>query len=460
MALGSSVRRRLVRVLLVALLLASGAAVGWAGDALYFTLQPGATLPSSPSSLLLQSPSYIDVPAGAELRVHLLRGDQLLSTSRLVFSSAFSSLSLIPSVPLASFVPTGMSVSSGQPLPGATLTGGMADLNAIAANPSLYKILWTLSTGTMGTPGRAVMTGAPVGFVDLKLAEVSAAVRQSDQKPGSVLIFPRYYSDLYNTARDNTTLSVTNTSPADIAYVRMFFVSGADCSVVEVSFCLNAQQTRSLRMSDFDPGTRGYCIAIATTQSGVPTPFNWLIGQAQMRVTGAGGALYDVTAPALALAQRKGPVTFAGTPELAFDDVMYDRLPSQLAADNVPSQALSQNVTVLTLVRPTTSLVGGNVNPTATLTAFNDTGTSSSTSRALACQYEGVLSSLRFTPTPLNTLLPIDTSGWLRVSAVDNLPLIGLRLNSGQYAGGAPLRTLAFAADYRITVPVKAVICQ
>jgi hypothetical protein len=454
--------RRLARALLLTLVFAAPAAAR-AADALYLALQAATTLPTSPSSLLLQSPSFISVPAGAVLSVHLLRGEQIVSTSRVVFSAAYSNLALIPSVPLAMFEPTGSAVTPGEPLAGAVLTGGTADLAAIAANPGQYRLLWLLSDGSMGVPGRAVMTGAPVGFVDMRVAEVSAAVRQSDQKPGSVLFFPRYYSDLNNSARENTTLSVTNTSPAETAYVRMFFVSGADCSVVEVAFCLAAQQRLSLRMSDYDPGTKGYCVAVASNQSGQPIQFNWLIGQAQMRLAGAtSGALYDVTLPALAVAKRVGGaiVAVGNAAEMAFDDLMYDRLPSQLAADNVPSQASSQNATVVTLARPVASLAGGSVNPTAAFTAYNSGGAASSASRPLACQYEAALSSLRFSPTQLNTLLPSGESGWLKASSPDSLPLIGAQFNTGQFSGGAPLRALAFAADYRISVPLRAVACQ
>jgi hypothetical protein len=462
MAFVSLVGRRLTRTLVCcALLVACASTVARAGDALYFSLQGASTLPATPSSLLLQSPSFIDVPAGAELGVHLFRGDQLVSSSRVQFGAAYSNISLLPSVPLATFVPTGTPVTPGQPLAGATLTGGTADLNAVAANPSQYKVLWYLSAGTMGTPGRAVMTGAPVGFVEMKLIEVAAAARQSDQKPGSALFFPRYYSDLNNAARDNTTLSVTNTSPTDTAYVRMFFVAAADCSVVEVDICLGPQQTRSLRMSDYDPGTKGYCIAVACTQGGAPTQFNWLIGQAQARLS-SGATLYDATLPALAFAKRNSGSLAAvnNAAEMAFDDVMYDRLPSQLAADNVPSQASGQNTTVVSLVRPVANLAGGSLNPTATLTAYNSAAASSSVSRSVGCYYETTLGALRFTPTQLNTLIPADATGWLKISSPDNQPLVGAQFNSGRYAGGTPLRALAYAADYRISVPVKAVVCQ
>ncbi|MCI0665803.1 MAG: hypothetical protein L0220_32500, partial [Acidobacteria bacterium] len=67
------------------------AAVGISGDALYFSLQPTSPLPFSPSSLLIQSPSFIRVPQGALLSVYLLRGNTLVSTSTLEFQAALDS---------------------------------------------------------------------------------------------------------------------------------------------------------------------------------------------------------------------------------------------------------------------------------------------------------------------------------------------------------------------------------
>jgi hypothetical protein len=193
----------------------SALANGSAGDAVYFSLQVAAPLPAAPSSLLVQSPSSINVPAGAVLSVHLMRGDTLLATSTLRFTGAYSNNTLIPLVPVASFVPLGDLPALGEPLAGATLTPSQADLAALAAAPDQFRLLWILSDGVIGTPGRAIVTGAGVGLVNLKLAMVSAAARVGDQKPGSVLFYHRYTSNPTNAAREDTLLSLTNTHPAE-----------------------------------------------------------------------------------------------------------------------------------------------------------------------------------------------------------------------------------------------------
>ena len=201
-----TLRRTLCRpVVLFALLLA--AAPARAGVELYFSFsyQPGDTPPAQPSSLIVPSPTFIDVPAGATLFVHLMRGDTVISTSRMNFAQAVvtsPTAPLIPPVPFASFVPTGSSTEPGVTLVGTMLTPGAVDLNAVVAAPTQYRLLWILTDGITGTPGSVTVTGAPLRFLDLRLSAVFAGAAIGDQKPGSVLFFNRYTSSASNPARD------------------------------------------------------------------------------------------------------------------------------------------------------------------------------------------------------------------------------------------------------------------
>lgn len=429
----------------------------------YYMLQPMDPLGGSPSSLLMQS-SFMDVPAGAVLSVHLVKGHQIISTSKLEFTNAYKNVSPFPSQ-IVSFLSSGSSTVPGEPVPGAKLYSGITDLTPVAASPSQYQLLWSLSDGVIATPGTAIITGGlqTVSFVELKVSGVPAANRQSDQKPGSVLFYHRYLSTIGSNG-DNTTLSLTNTSLTDSVKVRVFFVSAADCQVAEVSLCLAAQQTASLLMSEYDPANKGYCIAVACDAQGRPTQFNWLIGNAQLRQTSpVSSQKYDATLSALALAKR---TTGALTPtnnvaEMAFDDTTYDRLPSQLAADNLPSQgtgAANANATLLTLFRPVANLAGAATSASLNLTLNNNSGQSTTTTQALNCYADVRLSTLRLNPT-LATVLPVGKTGWMRLSPADNGPLIGAQFNSGQYASGASLRAVTFATDYKITVPIKVPSC-
>jgi hypothetical protein len=419
------------------------------------SLQPAFTPPAAPATLLVQSPSALNVPAGAVLRVHLLRDDKIISTSRLEFSAAFSSQSLIPPPPVASFHQTGTGSQPGQPLPGATLTSGAADLAAVAASPAEYRFLWQLSDGYMSLPGQAVFSGNGFGRLTVRVTALAAAARPHVEKPGSLLVFPYYASSLYSTA-ENTTVAVTNTSATEATQLRVLFYSAADCRAAEYAVCLGAQQTLSFKMSDYDPGIKGYCLVYATDAAGQPVQFNHLVGSARLTLPGASGQSFDATLDALAVMKRsEGAVAASnGQAELAFDDVMYDRLPNQLTLDTLPSQVNGQNTTTLLLTR----LASSSAN--ARLTVVSAAGDKSAlTTRSMACQSEVKLPGLRLNPT-LNTLVPADAAGWMKVSAADDAPLLGLYLTTGGANTGGNLRALAYATDFRLTVPVRAVNCQ
>ncbi len=452
--------RLLTVVLAMLVLLGSGSAE----SASYFVLRPTLALGGSPTSLLMQS-SFMDVPAGAVLSVHILKDHQVISTSRLEFTAAYKSTSVFPTQ-IVSFLASGSSTVPGEPLAGAKLYSGITDLTPVAANPNQYQFLWSLSAGVIATPGQAIITGGTqtVSFVSLVLGMTMAALRQSDQKPGSVLFYPRYLSTIGAPNGNNTTISITNTSLTTSGKVRLFFISAADCSSFEQALCLAAQQTTTLKMSDFDPGTTGYCVAVACDAAGNPTQFNWLIGNAQLRQTSPlNGLFYDASLSAIAVAKLTSGAVAAtnNVAEMAFNNTMYDSLPAQLAADNVPSQGTTAgngNATILSLYRPVANLAGGASSTPVTFTINNSTGQSTTTTQSIGCYADLRLNVLRLNPT-LATILSVGKTGWVRISAGDNGPLLGAQFNSGQYASGASLRAVTYAVDYRISVLIKAPGC-
>lgn len=451
-------------------LLAPGiqAATASPGDALYFLLTPNSSLPASPSSLLIQSPSYFDVPAGAVLTVHLMRGDTLVATSTLTFQQAYLNQLQLPAVPVAAFIPPGSPTGGGQPLPNATLEAGTADLTKVALEPSAYRLLWLLSAGVMGTPGRATVFGPPVGLatLDLKLSAVSSALLVGDQKPGSVLFFNRYSSNASNTSREDTTINLTNTSPTQTAYVRLFLITGATCQPAEVQLCLAPQQTVSLLMSDLDPGVKGYAMAVATNLQGEPIQFNWLTGNAILRQPGSNiSGSYSSVLGAVAIAKRKeGNVPNTnGLAEMSFDDVNYDRLPGQIAFDSVPSQISATNATLLSIFRPLADLSGTASSVSVQITGWGQNGqgqvASSTGNLSSACYSEVTMGTFRLQPTPISQLLPSGATAWFAASANDLLPLLGAQFNSGEFNSGGNARPLTFSAEYKIKIPVTPVTC-
>jgi hypothetical protein len=448
-------------------LLAAAASSGYAYDyALTFAFQEAANLPANPSSVLVQSPSFLDVPAGAVLTVHLLRGDTLVATSKLTFTQAFHSEALIPPVPLASFLPLNASNTSGEPLVNTQLEAGKADLTLLSQAPTQYRFLWELSAGVMGTPGRAVVTGLPAPFFgDLKLCAVSAAKAMGDQKPGSLLFFNRFTSSASNPLRENTQLSLTNTHVSTSTFVRLFLVSNATCEITELALCLAAQQTVSVYLSDIDPGVTGYIVALATDNGGRPNYFNWLIGQAIIKQPTATGSTTAVLGAYAVTKRREGVVAADGNnvAEMIFDDVNYDRLPAQLAFDSVPSQLNGVNTTQLSIFRPVPNLAGGSVSTTVQITgagrnAQNQLATTTG-NVALNCFTQLNVASLRLSPTPVGTLLPPGSTAWFTASAQDLQPLLGVLLNTGEFNGGTLARALSYSTEYRIKVKVMTLNC-
>ena len=107
----------------------------------------------------------------------------------------------------------------------------------------------------------------------------------SDQKAGAVLIYPFYTSNPAAANVQNTRFNITNTSTTSAAFVHLFFVDGATCSVSDRYICLTANQTLTFLASEQDPGTRGYLVAVSVDGVfGCPNAFNFLIGDEYVKL--------------------------------------------------------------------------------------------------------------------------------------------------------------------------------
>ncbi len=114
----------------------------------------------------------------------------------------------------------------------------------------------------------------------------------SDQKPGSVLVYPYYTSNAQN--KWDTRITLTNTAgtlsvaPAPVPmipaagsiYVHIFFLRGGDCQQSDMYVCLTKGASISFKMSEQDPETTGYVVAVAVDGNGFPISYNTLIGNA------------------------------------------------------------------------------------------------------------------------------------------------------------------------------------
>src|SRR5205085_4396070 len=88
----------------------------------------------------------------------------------------------------------------------------------------------------------------------------------SDQKAGSVLIFPFYSSISLKPTRENARISITNTEPTRRIAVHIFFIEDDSALNADAYICLTPNQTTSFLASDFDPDISGYLVAIAVDE--------------------------------------------------------------------------------------------------------------------------------------------------------------------------------------------------
>lgn len=285
----------------------------------------------------------------------------------------------------------------------------------------------------------------------------------SDQKAGSVLIFPSYSSSASAPGAQNTRLCLTNIEPMNVS-VHLFFVDGATCSVADAYVNLTGNQTACFQTSDLDPGTTGYLVAVAVGEDGCPINFNCLIGDAYLKLSSGHQANLGAEGFAAQVGATFDCDANATTATLRFDGVMYNRAPRVLAASGVPSR-VDGNDTLLTLMR-----VGGNLaTGAATLGPisglfYNDAEVGLSfTFNAGACKFVSSLSNNfpRLTPR-FEQFVPAGRTGWLKLWTAGEFGILGTLLNynpntassPGAFNGGHNLHklTLTAAASYEIPI--------
>lgn len=256
-------------------------------------------------------------------------------------------------------------------------------------------------------------------------ATFGQAMGGNGQKQGSILFYNIYTSSISNPELQNTRINITNTSN-DPVVVHWFFVDSSNCTIADTFTCLTGNQTFSLLSSDYDPGVTGYVIAVAVTAQGAPRDFDFLIGTEYVKF--ASGHQANLPAESLALlniAAAAAPVPDSGGTlvDLIFDDAGYERLPSDLALDNIPSLKDS-NDTLLIINR-----IGGSLDSQTTDIGtlggllYNEVEKGFSFNlRTTGCQLRATLNDtfLRTSP-PLSRVIGAGASGWIRLFTVDKV---------------------------------------
>lgn len=295
---------------------------------------------------------------------------------------------------------------------------------------------------------------------------LSPSTASSDQKAGSVLAFPVFTSSATSPQVQNTRLSITNVEPTRQAFVHLFFISEA-CSVADSFVCLTAQQTMAFTASDFDPGTTGYALAVATDSAGCPTNFNFLIGDEYVKFQSGHAANLGAQAfAALAGAQACAGATSA---TIRFDGVNYSMASRVIAVDNVPS-VIDGNDTIIIVNRLGGDLrVGAETVGTLFGMVYDDIETPMAFSLTAGCQYRGKYYCVGSAcPGPrIWQFIPSGRSGWLRLYGASEIAVFGAALNynsntrnsASAYNQGHNFHTLTLTNAASITIPVMPPNC-
>lgn len=197
---------------------------------------------------------------------------------------------------------------------------------------------------------------------------VQAQNKPSEQKTGSVLVFPYYTSN--DNASADTLMSISNLATFSVN-VHLYFMEGRSCQQADMSVFLTPNATITLQASSDIPMETGYLIAVATDDNGKLVANGGLTGSAFLKMPGgllnsaAGEVRGNYGATAFNAYQSVAPVN--GELTLNFNGVVLDAMPTSFAvAVQSPSVAFGQTIVLAGL---NGSLID------STLTGANQVGT-------------------------------------------------------------------------------------
>jgi hypothetical protein len=257
-----------------------------------------------------------------------------------------------------------------------------------------------------------------------------AASELSDQKAGSILVYPVYTSSTANPAAQNTVMSITNTSSSSAVFVHLFFIANS-CSVADRFICLTAQQTSTIDAFADDPGITGYVIAIASDGvNGCPNSHNFLIGDEYVKFSdGYFGSLGAEAFSALYQGSLPGCDANSTFADLFFNGAAggYNRAGRVLAISSLGSRL--DNTFHRVVLDSLRGDLFASVNDIGSLfiILYDEAEASYSSTLSAGCQLIGVLGDANFPRTTprFERIIPANSTGWLKLWATTDRPIIG-----------------------------------
>ena len=202
-------------------------------------------------------------------------------------------------------------------------------------------VLTSISITTTTTGAGAELV---IGEFGIACASNTNVIEVSDQKPGSLLVFPFYKHDAQNKA--DTRLTITNIGKLPIN-VHFLFLDGATCQEFDQFVCFTPNASIEWKASQFDPQNKGYVIAYTVDNMGRPIAYNGLIGNAFVNdgeyVDNYGAESF---ASPLLVGTPLGAVDTVGASwKIPFDGAALDMVPTTFAVDiQSPVDTVNQKI--------------------------------------------------------------------------------------------------------------------
>jgi hypothetical protein len=287
---------------------------------------------------------------------------------------------------------------------------------------------------------------------------VVPTARVSDQKPGSVLVFPYYTSNLAGT--NDTRISMTNisspsTPKAYQAFAHVFLIDGLTCMQTDFFVCLTPGATFTFTAQSYDPEVTGYIVAVAVSGlTGLPVQNNVLIGNAFVNTADYYG---NYGAESFAANSANLAIDNGTTATLFFDGIGYDAVPKEFSVEIQSPATVGtpfQKIVTAGLVGDisTGDLSGALQTTTGQIINQNEDTRSVNNLLIGGCQASVNITSALRVAGGINNLIPAMTAGTVKFKVGGAVGLL-LTPRNTQWGGIRTLHKTATVAT-SLTIPV------
>ncbi len=281
-------------------------------------------------------------------------------------------------------------------------------------------------------------------------------VQVSDQKAGSLLVFPYYVSQAAE--QKDTRLTISNIGEQK-ATIHIFFIDGMSCHQADQFLCLTPNASFSFKASEYDPEATGWLLAVAVDNQGRPVQNNVLIGNAFVQdglyVDNYGAESFRANSALVATLNND-------TATLFFDNASYDAVPNQFAIElQSPADAAGQRVVTVGLSGDltTSKMSGATQVSTAQVINGNEKPFGSFSAWLLgSCQAQATISTTSpRVPNGMNVMIPSGQVGTMKLNIGAGVGLL-LTPRTAAWKGIRTLHKTGLTTT-TLTIPVLVPVC-